>query len=67
MLAPNPNCEAYLGNLQDQYDAFVLSFFCEHLCLAANAFLALGFLILALNPPEPNDTFLILLVLGSQT
>ena len=67
ILAPKPNIEAYLGNLQDQYLAVVLSLAVLHLCLAANAFLALGFLILAFNPPEPKVTFLIFLVLGSLT
>jgi len=67
MLAPKPSWLAYLGNLQDQYPGFVLSVFSLHLCLLANAFLALEFLILALKPPDPNDTFLIFLVLGSLT
>ena len=67
MLAPNPNCEAYLGKLQDQYDALVLSFLFLQLCLLAKAFLAFLFLILALKPPEPNVTFLIFLVFGSLT
>jgi hypothetical protein len=67
LLAPKPNALAYLGNLQLQYEALVLSFFCEHLCLAANALRAFGLLIFALKPPEPNDTFLIRLVLGSLT
>ena len=60
ILAPNPNAGAYLGKLQDQYPAFVLSFLVEHLCLAANALRASLFLILALKPPDPNVTFLTL-------
>ena len=67
ILAPKPNWLAYLGKLQDQYPALVLSFLFLQLCLAANALRALGFLILALKPPDPNDTFLTFLVLGSRT
>lgn len=67
MLAPRPNWLAYLGNLQDQYPGLVLSVFSLHLCRLANAFLALEFLILALKPPDPNDTFLTFLVFGLRT
>ena len=67
MFDPKPSCFAYLGNLQDQYLAVVLSLAVLHLCLAAKAFLAFLFLILAFKPPEPNVTFLIFLVLGSLT
>jgi len=67
ILAPNPNAGAYLGKLHDQYPALVLSFLFLQLCLAANAVRASLFLILALKPPDPNDTFLIFLVLGSRT
>ena len=67
MLAPKPSWLAYLGKLQDQYPAFVLSFLFLQLCLAANALRALGFLILALKPPDPNDTFLTFLVFGFLT
>ena len=67
ILEPKPNWSAYLGRLHDQYPAIVLSFLFLQLCLAANEFLASLFLILALKPPEPNDTFLIFLVFGSLT
>ena len=67
MFDPKPSCFAYLGSLQDQYLAVVLSLAVLHLCLAANAFLALGFLIFAFKPPEPNVTFLIRFVFGSLT
>ena len=67
MLAPKPNCEAYLGKLQDQYPAVVLSFLFLQLCLFANALRACLFLILALKPPDPNDTFNTLLLLNQKT
>jgi hypothetical protein len=43
----NPNNLAYLGNLHDQYDAFVLSVLAGQLCLLEKAALAFELLILA--------------------
>ena len=40
MFDPKPSCFAYLGSLQDQYLAVVLSLAVLHLCLAAKAFLS---------------------------
>ena len=53
--------------LQLQYPAVVLSFFCEHLCLALKDFLRFGLLFFIFNFLSPKLTFLMLPVFGFLT